>query len=164
MFAARYFAPRYFAPRYWPKVGSGTAASSDLRAGLNTYLRAQSGIVALVGNRIRPGFRPQVETLPALTYTVIDNPRLHGLSGVNAQAVARVQFDCWGSTLADCVSIKRALEVALDGYSGDLGGVACKWARQVSERDLHEEPKDASDRWVYRITVDYHLKHVSPAP
>lgn len=149
--------------RYALQAPPPPPARRDIREAVVALLKANAGVSA-TGAAIVPMKRPQKQGLPCLEYQVISNPRGHWLSSASGAAVARFQFDCWSNDLAECVAIKTALENALDGRNVVSLGVVILWSKQVDEHDLHEWPTDGSDRSLYRISVDYLIKHRVPIP
>lgn len=149
----------------WPLMFFSPAAPPtlvlDLRAALRSYLLNDTALVAMVGDRIRPGGFDESDPLPAITYRVITDTRGHHLRGADGVSVARVQFDCWSRDLADCVAAKSRLELLLDGWSDRRAafGREVLRAKQELETDLHEPPDDATPDWLFHVAVDYRIKH-----
>lgn len=85
-------------------------------ADLVAHLRADSGIAAVVGDRIYPVVLPQNSAKPAITYQEITGIPQTDLSGDDGDLMEiRVQVDCWGenprgytaaSALADLVRVR----------------------------------------------------------
>lgn len=68
---------------------------------------------ALVGDRVHPLRLPQTPTLPAIVYTVIDDPDRWGHHGF-----ARVQVTAWAATYATAKAVITAARAQLRGYAG----------------------------------------------
>ncbi len=77
---------------------------------LRTHLAANSGLVALVAQRIQWDVR---ETLPSLALHLIDAPADYHLKGASGLVQARVQMDCWGRTFIEAKAIGTAAVAAL---------------------------------------------------
>jgi hypothetical protein len=140
--------------------GSTPAVESDIREAIVARMLATPSLTSIVGSKLRPLSRPQSDQLPTITFTVSANPRGHWLSGGNGQGIARVQFDCWATTLAQCVQIKRAIEEAFDGGRWSAAGVTIQWSKQLDEQDLGDDPSSGDDAPTRRILVDYAFKYL----
>lgn len=152
---------------YVPLIGQdlgmlGTATTvPDLRAALNAYLRADTTLAALVGTRIRPGWRPQADGVPAITYRVESLQRVHALAANANHNTATIALDCWALTVADCVRIKQRLEDLLDTYVGAWSGLTIAACLQDDEGDDHLWRDDGTDSPYVRLTVRYHVRHAT---
>lgn len=105
------------------------------------------GLVGGTGSsaRVYPMILPQGSVLPAVTYQVIDKPRIDtaSLSGHNARVRARVQVDCWAGTYAQVKSLADATRNALLTASAFT-------ALNLDDRDLYED-----DTHIYRVSADF---------
>ena len=129
---------------------------------LYTYLSAQSAITDLVGTHIYPHWIPQDQsTWPLITITKIGESHTHHLGGAGTFATARYQIDCWGLTLASVDAVHEAVRQSLQGMSGTMGTDTVHFVVCDSVRELHEQPKDASDQRKYRISSDYLIKYTA---
>ena len=63
--------------------------------GLVALLSADSGVSALVGNRIHPLVLPRKPTYPALVYQRVSGERVRSLSGPSGRVRPRVQIDAY---------------------------------------------------------------------
>jgi hypothetical protein len=125
--------------------------------------KADATLTTLIAGRLYPDARPQTAPLPALTYATVSNIRGHNLTSADGVSVARVQFDAWASRKSDAVAIKARLEAIWDGYRGRIAVGADElevlWAKQINDVDLSERPADGSDQMLYRLVIEYHIKH-----
>ena len=138
------------------------ALGDDIRKVLVGLLSGNSTIVSLTGGRIRPGILAESDPKPALTYSVLSNVRDHTLSARAGSATALIQMDCWALDVYQAVAIKAAVENFLDALIQnplDDSQFRLFFVAQEDERDLHYPPGDGSDRWTYRISVDYRLRY-----
>ena len=133
----------------------------ELGAALNGYLRADAALAALVGTRIRPGWRPQGEAVPALTYAVDRLERRSVVAGKAGYNVASVQLVAWALTMAECVAVKDRLEDLLDGYAGAWSGLVITSCLQDDEHDGHIWPDDGMDAPFARVAVTYTVRHTT---
>lgn len=96
----------------------------SLEDAIVAMLAAGSRTTALVGSRVSPKIVPQGESLPALTYQVISNPRSYVASGLVDGSMARVQINCIATTMAGARAVLNALrdDLADLGSGFGLGG------------------------------------------
>jgi hypothetical protein len=152
----------------WLVVRIGRAAASaaavDLREALRAYLLADAALAALVGPRVRPGSFAESDALPGITYRVVSDLPAHTLRSAAGTVEARIQFDAWGRTLAECVAIGRRVKALLDGWQDRAAryGVEVIRAEKVGEVDLHEPPSPTSEYWLYHVAADYRVKYRDP--
>lgn len=113
---------------------------------LKAGLAADSGVAALVGNRIYPLKLPQKPTYEAITYQRISNT---GQNGTSTRRESRWQINCWAETHVEATALAAAVKAfAEDWHDADqTPGIA--WARVVNELDDYDDQAD-----VYRIIVD----------
>jgi hypothetical protein len=144
-------------------IGTPTVALAgmrfDVRQAVLARLRGSAALTAIVGARgVYPGVLPIEQRLPAVAVHVRRNPRTQGLRGCVGEAAATVTVNLASWRLADVVAAKRVVEELLDGVAWTDGGVEVTWSAQAEEEDLNEPPVDASDRWLYRTVVEYHVR------
>jgi len=93
-----------------------------LEADMRTYLLAQAGLTALVGERVTPfGKRLQGEDVPAITYQLVAGPTTHYSHNGPSDYEVSFQFDCWASDADEALAVAGELQTALDGYRGTWG-------------------------------------------
>jgi len=130
-----------------------------IEEGLQAFLAANAGLVALISGRVYHRALPQGVVLPALTWQRISTPRLaaHDTSGSTGTAHPRFQFDAWATTYASAKAITDALRAALNGYKGTMGAlnpVTVQGALVDNERE-NSDP-DTGLEW---ISSDYIIWH-----
>lgn len=116
---------------------------------LVAQLLATPAVTALLGSgssfRFYPMVIPQAATdaakYPAAVWERISGPREHDLEGPAGLAHPRFQITCWAKTMAQAVAVSNAISVALDGFSGTLGGVGGVETSPI----LVEDERDAYD-------------------
>lgn len=138
----------------------------DLREALNGYLRADATLAALCSSRIHPGFRPQDEAVPAITYEVASDKWGRSLKARAGYSWARVEIRITAIKVSEAVRIKRRLESLLDGFRGDWGGLKITACYQDDESDRHDWRDDGTASPYARLTVDYRIRHsvrITPA-
>ena len=130
-----------------------------LEEGLVAHLRADAGIQALVGNgdspetyRIFQELLPQEVTYPVLSYQRISSPHEATLDGRSTFTPARIQVDCHAETPSAASGLAAAVNTALNGVTGDLGGVTIQHIYNEQRTDLSSMEGDSVRR---RITLDF---------
>jgi hypothetical protein len=78
-------------------------------------------------------------TLPAVAWRRISTSRDRTSDGPSRLVFARVQYECWGKTLAEAESAADAVRLALDGYNGQVDGV------DLQTVDVDEDRQDYDD-------------------
>ena len=128
-----------------------------IEQGLMTYILAQSAITALVGQRVYFVQAPQDVTKPYIVVTKISGVREHSHDGSNHLARPRFQLSAFSTTYANAKSIASALQTALQGYKGTMGGtggVAVGAVFYEDETDLYEE-----NTGLYQVALDFFITH-----
>lgn len=125
---------------------------------LMTFLLAQSGITALVGQRIHFAEVPQDAIGPYLVANKISGPREHSHGGASGLAHPRFQFTAFAETYSAAKLVVAAVQAALQGYSGTMGGaggVDVQAALYDDETDL--DPGDYTG--LFGVAADYIIWH-----
>lgn len=118
-------------------------------------LRHTAAIAAIVSNRIYPVQLPQEFTLPAITYQLISNQRIHAIDGPIGVAIPRVQIDCYADTYSEVKTLADKVRITFDGFRGsiatetDIGGIYLE-----SEQDIY-----SADTEIYRVSMDFMIPH-----
>lgn len=117
-------------------------------------LLADSGIAALVGNRVFPGSRPQASALPCIVMNRISGAPVYADDGEIGIEQARMQLDCWGQTFTSAKQVSRAVRGALSAFHGIHGGVNFRFIELDLERDTRETGTDAV-AYLFRTSLDF---------
>jgi hypothetical protein len=126
---------------------------------LRTRLLAIAGLTALIAGRVYWVNRPQGSVLPAIVlHRVSGQPDMH-LIGPSGLTESRVQADCYGATYAACVSVARALEAAVSGYSGTVSGIKFQ---SITIDSIRSDYEGAEPDEIYSTGLDLLIWH-SPA-
>lgn len=123
---------------------------------LMTYLLAQSGITDYVGRQIHFVQAPQNTAQPYMVINKISGPREHTHDGGD-MAHPRFQFSVFASKYSNCKGCISALQTALQGYSGTMGGaggVKVGAALYDDETDL-----ERGEQGLYGVAADYIIWH-----
>ena len=124
---------------------------------LMTFLLAQTGITGYVGRRIYFNQAKQATAKPYLVIKKISGPREHSHDGSCGLAHPRFQFSCFAKEYGDAKNAIAAIQTALDGYSGTMGGdsgVTVGAAFYDDENDFYEE-----DTGLHHVAADYIIWH-----
>ena len=124
---------------------------------LRTYMIGQSGITDLVSTRIHFVKAPQDIDKPYIVIYKISGPRLHSHDGGDGLAHPRFQVSIFAETYAAAKEIAAAIQSALQGYSGTMGGdggVVVGNVLYEDENDFWEEQTQ-----LYHVACDYILWH-----
>jgi hypothetical protein len=100
-----------------------------IESALSTYLLAQSGLTALISNRIHSLKLPQKPVLPAVVLQKIDAPRLNGFSA-DYGVMTRIQITSWALTYSGASAVQEQIRAVTQNYMnqtmGGAGGVDVK--------------------------------------
>ena len=111
-----------------------------------SILSGDSGVSAIVGNRIYPMQLPLDCTLPALSYFKPSNPYKQ-ITGS-----PRFQIDCWAEDYLACQLLRDLVQVALDGYAGTVNTVNIIRIIPLEAPDMYD-----STAGVYHIPYDFRV-------
>jgi len=124
---------------------------------LRIYILAQSAITAYIGDRLYFVRAPQNAEKPYIVFFKVTGPRLHSHDGASGLANPRFQFSVFSDKYSVAKKICAALQAALDGYSGTMGGesgVSVGAVFYINETDIYEP-----DSKVFHIANDYEVWH-----
>lgn len=125
-----------------------------LETALVAHMNGTAGVTALISHRFYPITLPQNPVLPAATFQLITEPRIHTLDGAVAPK-PYVQVDCWGRTMEEALNVGYAISTALDGYRGTLGGsLVVSSCLQKARRHIFEPETQE-----YRVSLDFSFCH-----
>jgi hypothetical protein len=120
---------------------------------LVSYLAADVGLTALVGDRITWKKATQGKVNPYVVLHKIDGLRESDMDGFAGLITARVQVDCWGLTYLSAKSVARAVEARLRNFRGTHAGQIFYGCFVESERDVEEETPAPDD--VFGVSLDF---------
>jgi hypothetical protein len=123
-----------------------------IEQGLMTLLAGNAPIAALVGTRISWVVLPENSTLPALTFQNVGSISSPTFETRGMQRM-RVQFDCWGATYLDAITLRKAVETLLDGFQGTLSdGTYLQNVVSLQQVDFFDH-----DVRVFRAMIEFRL-------
>lgn len=111
---------------------------------IRSILVADSGVYELVETRIFPVTLPLECTFPAISYLFPSDPYRR------VARPARLQIDCWAEDVAECKSLKLAVENALNGYAGIVNSVNIEGIFPISPYDVTPD-----DSGIIHIPYDF---------
>lgn len=130
----------------------------QIETALSTYLLAQTGITGLVGQRVYFVQAPQDTAKPYLVINKISGTRENSREANTHLAHPRFQLTAFAETYGACKSIIAAVQTALQGYTGTMGGaggVAVGAVFYEDENDLDPGPNNE----LYGVAADYIIWH-----
>lgn len=133
---------------------------SDIGTSVRNMLVDDSSIGAVVSARVMPGVLHQNETLPAITYQVIDTIHAGYEGAKSGLARARVQVKCFDTKYATTVSLSEDVRVSFDRYAGTVESVEIRRAFIDATRDDYEPAVDGSARGRYVRILDFFVWYV----
>ena len=116
----------------------------SIKADLYLHLKNDSGVSALVGERIYPMIAPQDVMTPYITYQVVNDNSNQCVGGDVYQNDTRLQVDVWDVKYSKVDEIKEAVISALIGF---------KSSNSISAMDEYED-----ETKLYRQLIDFKLK------
>lgn len=116
---------------------------------VRTILLADPTVSGIVGTRIFPIQLPLICEFPAISYLKPSNP----FSRISGRP--RVQIDCWTEDYLECLTLAKAVETALDGYSGTVAGVNI---RGIFPQNAPDQPID--DAGLFHIPYDFFIHYI----
>lgn len=96
-------------PQFFDEAKPVAVLTPSLGAALFAALTEDDGVTALVETRIFPDEMPQAETVPALVYTVITDPKQSTLTSATLRS-ARVQIDAYARTSKEANAVQLEVE------------------------------------------------------
>jgi len=141
---------------------------SSLRVALFQFLTQQSGVIALVNDRVYPvGESPKTIVYPYITYQKISNRHIRHMSVGSQLAASRFQINCWAKDASDADAVGQAVREAMDNRRGDIGTggnvVNLRGSFLDSDDEDFEPPSDDSKVGRHNARLDLIIWHVESA-
>lgn len=128
-----------------------------MKADLLAKLRADAGLIALVGGRGQWYRRPRAGALPDYTLSIVAPGRIYHHGGAAALAHPRVRAECWGRTYLEAGEIADALQAAIEA-TGSSG--TTRFAGAFLEMEQSFDPETLGDGTeIVRIIRDFTVWH-----
>jgi hypothetical protein len=126
-----------------------------LEEGIYTLLVNDSGVSALVVDRVFPVQAPEGAPAPLIVFLGVSIVPVTGVSGQNKLTKKRMQFDCYGQTYSDAKKLEKAINHVLINYQGTLGDSDSTYVNGIQallSQDLFD-----SDANLYRVSLDFEV-------
>jgi len=120
-----------------------------------TYALTKTAVTDEIGTRLYPNRLPKNPTLPCAVYNVISHNPEHHLTGAAPLTKTRIQIDFFAATRSAVDNAADGLRDAADGYMGTAGSEYLQTCHLETQRDEHDDPIDASDAPVFRVSQDW---------
>lgn len=99
-------------------------AEMTFEEALKTHLQSDTGIAALVGERIAPLPLPQDSVKPAISYQTAGDELQTDLDGLDGSMnKIRVQLDCWASSAAVASQLAELVRIRMQTASANFKAV-----------------------------------------
>lgn len=99
------------------------------------HLRNVSGVSSLIASRIYPDKLPQSPTLPAVVTQSVGGQRQQRYCNGDGLVLGSFQFDVYAKTRAACNQAAHAVRIAMQDFSGEMGGTPVKHCHLTSDFD-----------------------------
>jgi hypothetical protein len=130
-----------------------------VKAAIRRILLANSGVAALVGDRIAWGVLPRGTVYPAISLHLISAPHHYAMSGPSNVATSRVQVNCMADLPVDSDALASAVRGALSGIRVTIQGVTIQGAFLDNEDDLLDGEPHPPDEVHCDVRQDYLIWH-----
>ena len=119
-----------------------------------SILTNDSDVSALIGTRVYPQVAAQGAAFPFVVYVLQDNTPSDTKSGVSTLDEIRYDIVAAAETYSALSSLTERIRLALDRYTGDLGGIEID-SIQFTELDVDNDPATetfvSSSEYILRI-------------
>lgn len=136
-----------------------------IEAALKQLLEQNTGIIALVGDRVYPVMMPQAEKnrmhYPAVVFELTGRERQQSHDGPSGEVRSSFRVNCLGHKYLDVKTLADKVRLALNGksaelqnlYGNDVGGV---YLEDESDQFLFNEVTQLS---LYHVPMDFLIDH-----
>lgn len=105
----------------------------EIYEALTTYLLTQTGLTALIGNRIYPDEAPEGETLPYVVYINISDVKDHLFTGQQTLERPVYQYTVYAADKDAASDVAEQIKAALSEYSGTMSGITVQYIGLMNE-------------------------------
>lgn len=95
----------------------------NIREAVHKHLTSDTGVVALVSDRVYLAAAPQKPRVPLIVFSVDAGVRDHTQDGASGIVLGRFKIDCLATSAKDAGDVADAVNAALSGFRGVMGGV-----------------------------------------
>lgn len=131
---------------------------------LQTYLLTKAAVTDEIGTRLYPNRLPKNPTFPCAIYNTITQSPQHHFGGAAPLTYATIQIDIFAQTQIAAHDAANGFRDAADGYRGAAGSDYLQTCHLDIQRDDHDEPTDASDAPIYRVSQDWRVAVTETIP
>lgn len=131
----------------------------DIETALVTYLKAHTGLTALIGAKLFPEEIPQGTVLPAVSYIKISDVKDHTLSGQLKNERPIFQFTCFALTKSAVRLVANQIKLALNDYVGAMSGIEVQKIELQNELSNLDTTADGTVK-VYTEDLEYEVNYV----
>lgn len=124
-----------------------------MEEGIVARLLTDSGVAALVSDRVYPVSVPQASPMPAIAYVRISGQPVYTSDGESGLASARLEIDCWGETYTSAKQVARAVIESLSAWFGTSASIVFQFVLLDTERDFREGGSNNSE-YLFRTNLD----------
>jgi len=129
---------------------------ADIEEVLVAYLKTQSGLTALVKNKIYPEEIPQKIDLPAVSYIKISDIKTHMLKEQNPLENPYLQFTVYAESKSSARGVLAQIKLALIDYVGTLSGIVIQKIQMENEISSMETGADGVQK-VYTEDAEFQI-------
>ncbi len=133
--------------------------SATAEQAIMTRLVADTGVSAIVGQKIYPHSAPQSVDMPYIVYQRIDATHEHNMLGGSGLYTARIQIDMYALSYSAVLALAQAVRTALQGYRGYVtvgtDTVKIGMCHLAGDQEFYIDPQDSSQKGIYRLMHDY---------
>jgi hypothetical protein len=130
-----------------------------VKEAVRRILLANSGVAALVGDRIAWGVLPRGTAYPAIALHLLSGPHHYAMGGPSNLATSRVQVNCMADLPIDSDALAAAVRDALSGARTTIAGITIQGAFLDNEDDLTDGEPHPPDEVHCDVRQDYLIWH-----
>ena len=128
---------------------------SLIESALYTKLSTDSGVSALVGDRIYPLIVAQGALSPSIRYQTVTKSRESAMGSDSGITFARIQIDSFASTYLAAKTVAEAVRGALQRFRGTVIGI------EIQSLFIEDMPESYDDKVkMYTVTQDINIGFV----
>lgn len=131
----------------------------EIEEALVAHLFAQSGLTALISDRLYPNEVPQSAAYPAVTYQDISDIKVHTLTGQDSLEQPIKQFTAYASTKAQAKAVANQIKTALQDFQGTMSGIQVQYIQLQSEFANRYTTADGTVK-VYTHDLEFQIYYV----
>jgi hypothetical protein len=105
----------------------------EIYEALTAYLLTQTGLTALIANRIYPDEAPEGETLPYVVYINISDVKDHLFTGQQTLERPVYQYTVYAADKDAASDVAEQIKAALSEYSGTMSGITVQYIGLMNE-------------------------------